>query len=1811
MRKKQQNLIGSVFVLALIFSCLLQIAVAQENQVLKLEQDAYGTLKQGETKTYILTLEEKQRDDQYLIITAEGTFEGSEPDIYVNIKEQKNLQKSKVICKSYGFALCHIKGSQIDFAKELYVTVKCQTKCGYELVTFLEESTNQINMRLNDITYAIFEDSQGNIKDEKLILNKVVQMKFGSQDMPPQESLENMIIEFELMNPVQSYTTFNVYFNFNERIPTKAYSESWGLNWGSGAGMGVLLKNKKSGLQSEGVYTMTIEAHEGAIIAIRAIGWGEVRYIKPFQLVGGFTLSNSPTMKYQLNIDEQVYGEFKGKDLIIGLVPFQGDPNLYADYKSLTELENVKLNDYEWISDELYDDKITITAKELQKNSTINIAVNSKDNFSLFTMRAYYHLGKTPLSFDYPESGSLIAGELITYSLSLYGNQKANVTLVLKPREGQPGLLMKRCNLDEKEKCVFTKEDKKSAIKSKFNQENVIQTFLSDPDQCSQYKIEGLQVCYYLVGVLNTEDDKEAKFTLLANNGLTHTILQENEIYHQGAEFGKINFFKLDLEKYVGVTQVSFQLSSVKGQVSMFASFDNIRPTVNNKIKQSFDHSLHLYTEEFGDLNKVIYLGIQSDSAFASYDIQAKITQESNFSFYLLEENQPVVVTEDASKVKKIHFKLLLRRPYNKELEVKVMLEPLSGYYDMKIGKTPQSIDLVESSNNILEFSSKLIQFERYEQPIYGIITPRMTFLNNKIQFKLSYVTSAVSHQTLNLGMVNQIKVTQEEQYYKIPIQSNESVFIYKNVLNQFGDQDEVTVIVSYDQANVQPQKGEATSMIVPNFIPQVIPKEDFELSCKRIKEFSVDQNNCFLFISVSAKKEATLLLYAEINSNAQYIFTDFPNTVAFKPKTEKKLYYPELFNKRFNLYKSSSFNGDELMICAKIFNNTLSRQDWKFPVNCQPGDYDFKFRTQDDENFYYEIQDNNGVCNFEKRECGLSIFLKDTSFRIWETTDLITLTLQQSHTTLHPSQSIIDTIPPNGARFYYIELSEVKDQKFIVAATEYTDESLELVLYIDREQVYSTNKNLPYILFDKEFRDNLKKTYKFDNKSQFGLEVKSRMKDKNVKYSLLLTVNQDNEKTFTNISLGQSYQINLKDNQDYQYFVFKNKVKGQPFKITQSQQTQGHTQITVALLNKETKDKLPLESYIAQTYENVVEIREKQDQCEKQCSYIIQLRTSQKNGASLALSVQRQIISLLENILQSNELNTSETFVYNFSTLNKSTLSIDVQIGSIYVNITNSNGKEIMKDTLSKSVLHTFELPELQNTNQQYSVTITALAYSKFNIKYVNENTYPMISFDTPLKEQKFSPQQSKIYQIQMQGDKLLNIQISYAYDGKYEDGVRVIEDMYETDNKLPILSNVMSDIYDPISNLYIRHLQLKTTQGVSKILMKLKNTQKNEVKKLSIYLSQSFTILDEGVPTFFYFDGEIQSTSLYGIILPEKERKLYIEITCLKGDLHTLGTYQRDSAISDKFQFTFAPGTRQNLDVDVSTGNFYIKIRGLAKYSQGFIKFVSFPSRTELPSLAFHKPTLDLPTITGVQSLEKWNEYSHVNFQFEPLDCSNYQKDQKDFQVQDIMYTILISKDKQIIKGTDMKFSQIPGDFKSIEQKLNLFTGTSVKVPVLFFNFNESSECLNSCQKCQKKEVSVPLDNEAFQQHINDGTPFVIVRASIDWKHRVNGQYYTQNIYYSEAIFDKSNVLAPIQEIQDQSPSGGISGFAIGIIIVGALVLIGLLIFYFKKYKQTAKRLNFELTDVRNVAGISQSQDTYNDPKMKHIPLDEEINE
>lgn len=45
-------------------------------------------------------------------------------------------------------------------------------------------------------------------------MQKVVSLIFDKSEFS--EPLENIIVEFELMNPIENYSTFSVFFNFND-----------------------------------------------------------------------------------------------------------------------------------------------------------------------------------------------------------------------------------------------------------------------------------------------------------------------------------------------------------------------------------------------------------------------------------------------------------------------------------------------------------------------------------------------------------------------------------------------------------------------------------------------------------------------------------------------------------------------------------------------------------------------------------------------------------------------------------------------------------------------------------------------------------------------------------------------------------------------------------------------------------------------------------------------------------------------------------------------------------------------------------------------------------------------------------------------------------------------------------------------------------------------------------------------------------------------------------------------------------------------------------------------------------------------------------------------------------------------------------------------------------------------------------------------------------------------------------------------------------------------------------------------------------
>lgn len=73
--------------------------------------------------------------NDYIIITASGTLEGSEPDIYISSGKITVLNDSAdVVCKSFGFTLCHFKLKNFKVTpSELSISVVCYEECAFTI----------------------------------------------------------------------------------------------------------------------------------------------------------------------------------------------------------------------------------------------------------------------------------------------------------------------------------------------------------------------------------------------------------------------------------------------------------------------------------------------------------------------------------------------------------------------------------------------------------------------------------------------------------------------------------------------------------------------------------------------------------------------------------------------------------------------------------------------------------------------------------------------------------------------------------------------------------------------------------------------------------------------------------------------------------------------------------------------------------------------------------------------------------------------------------------------------------------------------------------------------------------------------------------------------------------------------------------------------------------------------------------------------------------------------------------------------------------------------------------------------------------------------------------------------------------------------------------------------------------------------------------------------------------------------------------------------------------------------------------------
>ncbi|EGR28118.1 hypothetical protein IMG5_183040, partial [Ichthyophthirius multifiliis] len=1285
----------------------------------------------------------KKIPDSFLIIIAEGRFYDSEPDIYINTeskvsKTQQHLDKSQYVCKSYGFAFCYIHANDIKEDQTFYITIKCSSNnCSFKLTALYEEEINVIQLRLNNTKYAIFQDTEKlNIDNPNLILNKLVKLSINKEDI--NEEIEHIFIEFELINPQESKNTFDVFMNYSDTVPSRDSYNAIGLNWGSGAGMGVIFQSKQMfDIVSPSVYTAMIEAHEGAIIAIRAFGWGKVRKIDVFENVSGFTMIGTKEMKYQLQISKEIEKNvpfFLQNNLVISLIPFSGDPDLFVDYRPFD-----KVQEYEWKSELEMDDKLVISADQLKQmkafGKDLYISVQSKSDSSLFTLKSFFPQGRLKIGFDYPEKGKLLPDEIIEYKLAIYGSSVSNFTITINADMGKPILLLKKCSVDNKGTCKISKTEDQ-IIQAKFEKDVLKYIYENDPTQCGNTKFgDSLHVCNYVIAVFNN-DKIQIGYTLLVSSSAQHTVLKEDQVIHEGIELGKINYYKIYVGDNQELEEMSFQISDVKGQVSLFASCLISKPSINNNQKKSFWNYLVVYKSECDfQVAKYIYLGVQGDANFSSYSLLAKGIKQYQVLNYKLLENQSQTINFDKDKYQEIHFQFQVNKKNNDDqsqnenldfISVQVILEPIVGSFDIQVGDNIYYTHQYMSSSNQINFQIKYWQFENEQKTMYGIVRPKENKSQQNLQFTLSFVTSNLVHSNLKMGQQQQLQLKKGEQYYKIAVKSYNSVVIQKILVGDIELENGVKVFASCDQKITQPHKIEEGVVQLQNYIPTTIDGQKLQKNCPNLNQNKI-LDSCFIFLTVISNKENSILIQSDDQDlQHQFIFSDIPNIILFNFQQHKYLYYPELYSRKFNLFKSSTFYGDSVEICAKIVYNQIPKQEWDYPQGCDEGEYDIKFKTQKDENYFYEIIDSQISCQFDKRECGLAIYLVDNTSNIQSSNsdkiDQISLTLQQSKTRINIGDKIKDVLPTKGARFYSIDIFNEDIESFTVQGTEYLVNTLEIDIYCENQLIKSSSnvQSLELTIDHKVLKE-----FKIDKiQTQYIIEVKSLNIQKDIIYQISYSQKEKGKIKIKNIQAGNITKIQLNSEEDYQYFQYINKIKGKPFKIVMQNLTQGKTKLKIQKYNdkiQQSELKLPLKDTFISTTQDVIEVdtQDNDYQCISYCYYLLEFQALEHSGSLLTVQIEetnsQNEMHLLENIVQKNKLYFNDVTMHTFNVQQLSAVHLQIEYGELEVSIfyydENLTVHQIQyKNKLKGQQSYNYTLQPLQNTNQLYYIEIKSL---------------------------------------------------------------------------------------------------------------------------------------------------------------------------------------------------------------------------------------------------------------------------------------------------------------------------------------------------------------------------------------------------------------------------------------------------------------------------------------------------------------------
>lgn len=876
-------------------------------------QTGHITSSVGGTNTFRFHVDEPQLDKDLSVVLT--TFsDWTDPDLYMSVNEEPTPTTAQWKSSTMGSDTIVLDEKELMSDADYFILVTCSTYCRFRItVSYAEEMT------LTD-----GQPQQGTLIRRHTEVYKYVVPEASSGGFRIRAVATTGYVKMHVAKGEHS-------------DPSSENSLS-------------VTTTMQNGMQCE-----VLDAVPGEVYKIAIVAMTESEFVVSVVPTEGVTeLQASKPTEGEVDTEQFLFYKFYVDDplelVTIKITAYSGDPDVYVKHGSQpTQI------DFDFHS-ELYGDE-TLVITQQDRNS-----VNAETGWYYIGVLGHYHSIFTltvsinndsvvPLFNGNPQQGYVEKGQVDLYYADVASQTDFNVMIRVSPLTGDPDLFAKLCTANLTN-CKFTVDEfahSENYPDVKKSTRPFGDDVLSISHKASMCAVNR-QSCRYLIAVVGQSSTKSSFSIVITTSNSDETILRDGRPEHFSLIAGEERYYKFIVSNTT-VDDVTFMLTPEQGDPNLYVSRIAAMPTHDNAEKLSEQQSSSIDSVRFergidGEmLNSTYHITVKARTA-STFSIVAKETVPTwNSTIRLVPGHAQLDTVYNYTKSDYRIYTFTLHYTLADAQPIHISLTPYTGKYTIYVANRPENLDWdtemfrfnwctcnASHTNHatVLDISSD-DRWYRYDSTYLVLVQAFEFTADHSATYSLTYSTGDTTVR-LQEGVQYADDVDEGAyKYYSFPVhEAHEDISIKLTTFS--GDPD---LYLSIHPNNTKPDRdnydflssafgGEVMTLNWEQGLSDVCPKQ---------AEYTSDPQLCMLYIGVYGYKQASYTIKVITRKDIPELMVEgFPVTGQIN-ETQFDYYYIYLGVNSPVTIAMESLSGDpDLFVSLLDANTSEVVEDWPRP---------------------------------------------------------------------------------------------------------------------------------------------------------------------------------------------------------------------------------------------------------------------------------------------------------------------------------------------------------------------------------------------------------------------------------------------------------------------------------------------------------------------------------------------------------------------------------------------------------------------------------------------------------------------------------------------------------------------------------------------------------------------------------------------------------------------------------------------------------------------------------------------------------------